>query len=77
MKARLREESDADTHTGFGVPTRLRTDENNRLVTCSMCGDAYYVDETTFASIHRAIGYDPENPFTCPRCEEEAEELAR
>lgn len=75
--ARLREETDADTHSAFGVPTRLRTDENTRLVTCGACGDAYYVDDTTFTSIHRSISYDSGNPFTCPRCQEDTADIER
>ena len=77
MIGRLREEFDADTHGSHGVPTRLRTDENTRLVTCGVCGDAYYVDDMTFGSIHRAISFDSGNPFACPRCQEEATDVER
>lgn len=71
MTQRIREELDLDRSESASIPTRLRTDVNTQVVTCSYCGDAYYVDEDTFSSIHRAIGYDPDNVFTCPRCEDE------
>lgn len=73
MTERLREEFDADRVESVKIPTRLRTDLNTHVVSCSSCGDAYYVDEDTFTSINRAIGYEPDNIFTCPRCEEEGE----
>lgn len=71
MNPRIREELDVDKFDSVKIPTRLRTDENTKFVTCSMCGDAYYVDEATFTSLSRAVGYDPDNRFMCPRCEEE------
>lgn len=71
MNQRIREGLDPDRFESMKIPTRLRTDVNTRIVTCSSCGDAYYVDEETFNLIHRAVGYDPDNMFTCPRCEDE------
>ena len=77
MKARLREEYDADTHESYGSPTRLRTDENKNLVTCSACGDAYYVADSLFRTLETRIGYDPGNAFVCPRCDEEGLDTER
>lgn len=73
MIERIREEFDADLFESAKIPTRLRTDLNTQVVNCSSCGDAYYIDEETFTSLKRAIGYDTDNMFTCPRCEEEGE----
>lgn len=73
MSARIREELDSDRFTSRTIPTRLRTDLNTQIVSCSACGDAYYVDQETFDLLHRAMGFDPDNQFTCPRCEDEEE----
>lgn len=77
MKARSREEYDADTHESYGGPTRLRTDDNKKLVTCGACGDAYYVSEVLFESMKSRVGYDPGNAFVCPRCDEEGLDTER
>jgi transcription elongation factor Elf1 len=77
MTDRLRAELDADRHEEFGMPTRLRTDTNTRLVTCAACGDGYYVTDALFEHLDAGVGYDPDNAFTCPRCDEEATDIAR
>lgn len=77
MTEKIREELDPDRSAAKIIPTRLRTDTNTQVVTCSSCGDAYYVDKTTFDSMVEAIGYDPDNSFTCPRCEEEGDADSR
>jgi hypothetical protein len=74
---KLRETLNPDEKMGaLGGPTRIKTPENQHPLHCSECADLYYVDETTYRDVMRAVEFDPsENPFICDRCsEEEAEE---
>ncbi len=47
------------------------------IIRCGVCEDLYYVDETTYNRVKRALEFDPtDNPFSCDDCEEEYDEEA-
>jgi hypothetical protein len=74
---RLRETINPDEMGIHEGPTRYRTEKNNHALHCRECGDLYHVDEKTIRRVLSALEGDPsENPFCCPRCEEEYEEEA-
>lgn len=56
-------------HSG---PTKEKTELNLHPLHCRTCGDVYHVDDATYERVSRAVEFDPsENPFSCPRCEDE------
>ena len=74
---RLRETINPEEMGVHEGPTRYPTGKNTHAVHCRECGDLYYVDEGVTRRFLAALEGDiSENPFCCPRCEEEYEEEA-
>jgi hypothetical protein len=74
--SRLRETLD-EMNDSSRTPTRFRTDGNSYEVRCGVCGGRFYVDETIYIRMRRAVEFDPsDNQFCCDDCEEEYEEEA-
>ena len=57
-------------------PTLFETERNQHEVRCGMCGKFIYVDEDTFTFLNDAIVAGLDDPFRCPRCKEEYDDLA-
>ena len=57
-------------------PTRFRKGPNQSELTCTSCGDLYFVDDNSFDEAMSAMEMGLENPFSCEDCEAEREELA-
>jgi hypothetical protein len=57
-------------------PTKYTKGPNRWGLICGTCGETYYVDEVTFAQFSSAMENGFENPFFCPDCEAESEELS-
>jgi hypothetical protein len=72
---RLRNELDADRFAEIGEPTQFQTEINRYEANCGVCGGKYFVDEETLAGINRAAEYGTDNPFTCPECEQDFNDL--
>lgn len=68
--------SPEEEHVARVGPTTFKTPENQHELRCGMCGEAYFVDSETFASVNAAIQEGLDNPFHCEDCEEEYDELA-
>ena len=58
-------------------PTLYRTGPNRYRLLCAMCGELCFVDETVFRRASRAILEGQDNPFLCPVCDREGEEVWR
>ena len=75
--ANLRSQLSDDEQTGALVgPTSFKTGANQHEVRCGMCGDICYVTESIRDQILAAIETGLDNPFSCPNCEAEYDELA-
>jgi Fe2+ or Zn2+ uptake regulation protein len=70
---RLREELNPEERFGaLGGATLYPTDRNRHALHCRDCGGVFYVDDSVYHHVARAIESDPTaNPFCCDRCEEE------
>jgi hypothetical protein len=74
---RLREKVNPEEMGVLRGPTRYITQQNRHALHCRECGDLYYVDDSTIRRLHAVLkGDSSENPFCCPRCEEEYTEDA-
>lgn len=73
---RLRSYYDADRADPSTAPTNYRTGQNQNELYCSLCGEAFYVDDLIFDQVVRLVEKTMENPFLCAECLEEYEELA-
>ena len=71
----IRQERDADL-IPTSEPTAYRTDVNRHEAPCSQCGNVLFVDDSIRDRIDRAAENELENPFICPECEAEYEDLA-
>jgi hypothetical protein len=60
----------------FMGPTTNRTGVNKFELSCGMCGDLYFVDQSTADRVRAAIRQGLDNPFRCGECEEEYDEMA-
>ena len=66
-----------DEINGSGSPTSFQTDRNGYRVRCSVCAEMFYVNESIYKRVRRAVEFDPDdNPFRCVDCEQEYEEDA-
>lgn len=75
--ANLRSQLNPEEQTGaLAGPTRYQTVANRHEVRCGMCGDVYYVTASVRDQIAAAIQTGLDNPFSCPDCEAEYDELA-
>ena len=74
--SRLRETLD-EMNKSSGTPTKFQTNGNRYQVRCAVCDEMFYVDESIYNRVRRAVEFDPGgNPFRCDDCEEEYEEEA-
>lgn len=74
--SRLRETLD-EMNEDSGIPTKFPTDRNRFELRCGACDEMFYVDQTIYNWVRRALEFDPsDNPFRCDGCEEEYEEEA-
>lgn len=72
----LREKLD-EPRSDIDAPTKFETERNTHQIRCGVCEDLYFVDETTYNRVRRALEFDPtDNPFSCDDCEEEYDEEA-
>ena len=72
---RIRATLDADRHEFDLSPTENPNGANRFPVNCQMCGEAFYVDQPTFDAVAEAVRKGLDNPFTCPDCEAEYDDL--
>jgi hypothetical protein len=73
----VRSEQNAGERLGLDAgPTSYGTYVNRFAARCGMCGGQYFVNESVSAAIHTAAEVGLDNPFMCPDCEEEYDELA-
>jgi uncharacterized protein with PIN domain len=73
---RIREEFDADRNEDFNAATTYKTETNRFELNCSLCNGAYFVNEEVSEQVARAVEKGLDNPFVCPDCRQEYEELA-
>jgi hypothetical protein len=59
----------------FIGPTPYRTGVNKVELSCGMCGDLYFVEQSTADRVRKAIRQGLDNPFRCTVCEEEYDEM--
>ena len=57
-------------------PTNYRTAANPLEISCGMCGNPFFVDQSTADRVKAAIKQGLDNPFRCSDCEEEYDEMA-
>ncbi len=72
---RLREYLDPDRQ-GQINPSVFKTDKNKNRVYCGMCGGIFFVDDTLYEAIIKAIKETSESPFLCTECQQEYDALA-
>lgn len=73
---RIRSYYDADRVEAKDLPTAFKTGHNKNELYCSMCGENYFVNDSIYRDVMRAIERTTENPFLCPDCIESYEEAA-
>lgn len=74
--SRHREKTD-EVPDEIDIPTQFPTERNKYGIDCEACGGLFYVDETTYNSVRKALEFDEtDNPFRCPDCEAQYEEEA-
>jgi hypothetical protein len=56
--------------------TNYKTAANQFSLRCGICNALFYVNETTFRNVSKAIEEGIDNPFVCEYCDEEYEELS-
>jgi hypothetical protein len=72
----LKETSD-EIPAAIATPTEFPTERNKYEMRCGACHELFYVDETTYNQVRRAVEFDPaDDPFRCDDCEEEYGEEA-
>lgn len=57
-------------------PTEYRIGGNQFELSCGMCGNVYFVDQSTADRVREAVEQGLDNPFRCEDCEEEYDEMA-
>lgn len=72
----LREEIDADRNPGPVHFTEMKSDKYPHALICGSCGATIYADDAGYDSYLRSIEYDPDNQFTCDRCDIENEAMS-
>lgn len=67
-----------DLHTAPETATKFKTEWNKYGISCGVCNEVFYVNESIYNRVRVALEFDPtDNPFCCDDCEEAyAEEAA-
>jgi hypothetical protein len=74
--SKLRETLD-EIPAAVETPTKFQTKLNKHEMRCGVCDELFYVDESIYDRVRRAVEFDPtDNPFRCDDCEEEYEQDA-
>lgn len=76
MEPKLRKEIDADLNEEKGLPTRVRTEQNQHEIPCSICFQNYFVDNVTYENVTRGVEMGRDNPFVCTDCQVAYDEAA-
>jgi hypothetical protein len=76
MQTKMRQEIDADLNEDKGRATRLRTEQNQHEIPCSICSQNFFVDNVTYENVARGIELGRDNPFVCPDCQIAYDEAA-
>lgn len=76
MQARLRPEIDADRIDVNPSISEFRSSTHSHEIICRDCGGRFYTDRGMYDHIARAIEEGLDNPFVCPDCRQELDELA-
>ena len=76
MQPKLRKEIDADLNEGKGLPTKVRTEQNQHEIPCSICSEHFFVDNVTYENVARGIELGRDNPFVCHDCQIAYDEAA-
>lgn len=68
MKAKLKEEIDADLLENRAAMTRHKTSGNPHPVYCGICSETYYTDRETGERFSNLVEAGVDNPFVCDEC---------
>lgn len=72
----LRSHLDPDQTAAKTNPTTFKTEKHEYEVSCSSCGDSFFVTESMYLFAKQGMEAGLDNPFKCDECEEAYDQLS-